>query len=296
MKWQDTNKAILATFIVVHLICICLLSKTGYQPQYLLWLFGIYAIRWMGFTCAVHRYFSHKVCRTSRWFQFVLGIWGTLTMARSPIRFASGHRHHHLYSDSDKDLHSYSKQGFVYSYIGWVVSKRYDEKVLRRVRDLTRYPELVWLNRLYFVPNLALFAALYAMGGLPALAYGGFASAVLTWHVAFSATVLFHVIGQRPNETGDNSCNSLLLALFTFGEGWHNNHHANMNSAKLGHEWWQIDLGYYLFVFLEKIGLVWDLNRSTVAPMRRRVPDTKVHPELARRLPDLVRHGRSKAA
>ena len=157
MNWQDINKGILATFITVHVLFLYLAIQTGFKTEYLYWVAGMYSIRWMGFTCAVHRYFSHKVCRTSRWFQFLLGVWGTLTMARSPIRFASGHRHHHLYSDSARDLHSYKQHGFLFSYIGWVVSKKYDEKILGRVKDLCRYPELVWLNRLYFVPNLCVF-------------------------------------------------------------------------------------------------------------------------------------------
>ena len=248
MILQDTNKGMLATFVLVHGLCAYLIVKTGFEFKYLLWTLALYCVRWMGFTCAVHRYFSHKVCRTSRWFQFILGVWGTLTMARSPIRFASGHRHHHLYSDREKDLHSFSRQGFLSSYIGWVLSKRYHEDNLGRVGDLKRYPELVFLNRFYFVPNLLLLYGLYAIGGLPALTYGGMLSIVMNWHVAFSVTILFHLVGKPDYETGDHSRNSFLLGLLTFGEGWHNNHHANMSSAKLGHEWWQIDFGYYCLV------------------------------------------------
>jgi stearoyl-CoA desaturase (delta-9 desaturase) len=143
-----------------------------------------------------------------------------------------------------------------------VVSKRYDEKLLGHVADLQRYPELVWLNRLYFVPNIALLGALYAVGGLPALTYGGLVSIVITWHLAFSATVLFHILGKPAYETGDESKNSFLLGVLLCGEGWHNNHHANARSCNLGHEWWQLDIGYMVFVAFEKCGLVWSLNKA----------------------------------
>ena len=161
MPIKDINVSILSTFIGVHLLTAFLLINTDFRPEYVFWLTGLYYFRWFGFTCAVHRYFSHKVCRTSRWFQFVFAIWGVMTMARSPIRFASGHRHHHIYSDSHRDLHSFSKQGLFMSYIGWVISKRYHEDNFGHVADLQRYPELVYLNRWYFVPNLILLYFLY---------------------------------------------------------------------------------------------------------------------------------------
>lgn len=219
-------------------------------------------VRWLGFTCAVHRYFSHRVCRTSRVFQFVLAIWGTLTMARSPIKFASGHRHHHLHSDRPRDLHS-PGNGYFQAYLGWVISKDYDERKLGLVGDLLRYPELVWLNRLYFLPNLLLLVPLYYMGGATAVVYGGGVSVLAVWHLAFSVTVLFHTVGWQAYETSDSSRNSFVLGLLTFGEGWHNNHHANMSSAKMGHQPYQIDIGFLTFRLFELMGLVWDLNKST---------------------------------
>ena len=183
-------------------------------------------------------------------------------MARSPIKFASGHRHHHLYSDRKNDLHCATHQGLFGAYIGWVVSNRYDEKKLGHVSDLERYPELVWLNRLYFLPNLALLYVLYVVGGETGLVYGGFMSIIITWHLAFAVTVLFHSVGTPAYETGDDSKNSFLLGVLMCGEGWHNNHHANARSCRLGHEWWQLDLGYGVFVIFEKLGLVWSLNKA----------------------------------
>ena len=262
MKLRETNVSILSVFIAVHVITAYAITQVSFDASYLVLAAGVTLFRWLGFSCAVHRYFSHRVCRTSRWFQLMLAIWGTLTMARSPIKFASGHRHHHLYSDRSGDLHSPKQHGVLQAYIGWVVSKRYDESKLGHVEDLKRYPELVVLNKLYFLPNLAFLYGLYLVGGLSAVVYGGLLSIILTWHIAFAATVLFHIAGSPAYDTGDDSKNCIVLGILTCGEGWHNNHHANPRSARLGHEWWQFDLGYWVLVAFEKLGLIWSLNRA----------------------------------
>lgn len=262
MNAKDFNFGILGTLLSMHALAFYAVSACPITLDGVIFLTGVTLCRWLGFSCAVHRYFAHRVCRTSRWFQFILGVWGTLTMARSPIKFASGHRHHHLYSDRNGDLHSPKHDGLLGAYVGWVVSKRYNEKNLGHVSDLERYPELIWLNKLYFAPNLVFFYVLYVAGGATALTYGGLVSVILTWHMAFSVTVLFHFIGTPTYETGDDSKNSAILGVLMCGEGWHNNHHANSRSCRLGHEWWQLDLGYVVFLGLEKIGLVWSLNKS----------------------------------
>ena len=265
MNRKDLNLMMLLMFVVFHAVAFAAIVRCPFTVKSAVWLICSVYFRWLGFSCAVHRYFSHRVCRTSRWFQFLLGVWGTLTMARSPIKFASGHRHHHLYSDRCADLHSPRHRGFLGAYIGWVVSKSYDEKRLGRVGDLLRYPELRWLNKYYFLPNLALCLFLYKVGGNDALTYGGLASVIVTWHIAFASTVLFHNVGSAAYRTGDESKNSFFLGLLLCGEGWHNNHHANARSARLGHEWWQFDAGYWVFVGFERLGLIWNLNKATGA-------------------------------
>lgn len=262
MRLHDVNFSILIVLFSMHLVAATALLNVRFEPRYLLLAFGIAFFRWLGFSCAVHRYFSHRVCRTSRWFQFLLGIWGTLTMARSPIKFASGHRHHHMYSDGPRDLHSPRQIGALGAYLGWVVSNRYDENLLGHVADLKRYPELVWLNRWYILPNILFLYGLFIIGGMEFLVYGGLLSIIITWHTAFAVTVMFHITGEPAYETGDDSKNSFVLGFLTCGEGWHNNHHANPRSARLGHEWWQIDIGYGVFWTLEKMGLIWNLNKS----------------------------------
>ncbi|MCA9810557.1 MAG: hypothetical protein KC473_09480, partial [Candidatus Dadabacteria bacterium] len=118
-----------------------------------------------------------------------------------------------------------------------------------------------------------LLVALYAIGEMPAFAYGGLLSTLLVWHVAFSVTVVFHCIGAPRYETYDESKNSLILGLLTFGEGWHNNHHANMASCRMGEYWYELDVGYLVFLVLEKLGLVWDVNKSVGSRIYRPVED-----------------------
>ncbi|MGD9729484.1 MAG: acyl-CoA desaturase [Nitrospiraceae bacterium] len=281
MKSSDINFTILSTFIAVHGVTIWALWEAGFEYSYLGWALGIYTVRWLGFTCAAHRFFAHRVCRTSRTVQFLMGVWATLTMARCPIKFASGHRHHHLYSDTNRDLHSPSRNGLLSAYIGWVISNDYDEERLGRVGDLKRYPELVILNRFYYVPNALLLAVLYSAGGMPALAYGGLLSTSIVWHVAFSVTVAFHRIGTPRYETYDESRNSLILGLLLFGEGWHNNHHANMSSCRMGERSYEIDVGYLVFLVLEKLGIVWDVNKTIGSRIYRRLEGnpTQISPQ-----------------
>lgn len=261
MSKAGLNYQVLITLVGIHLATIWGLVNANFSiPLLLVAIIGFY-LRWLAFTCVVHRYFSHKVFKTSRFIQFLLAIWGTLTLVRSPIRFASGHRHHHLYSDTNKDLHSIRISGFFRSYIGWVIDNSYHEDTIGLVADLKKYPELVWLNKLYFLPTLLLLSFLYFYFGLDALVYMGLLPAVFTWHVAFAVTVLFHSVGEKTHETNDESRNSDVLGILLLGEGWHNNHHADMSCARLGLNKGNLDLGFQFLVLLEALGLIRSLRR-----------------------------------
>lgn len=147
---------------------------------------------------------------------------------------------------------------------------RTDERV---VKDWLRFPELRWLERLDFVAPLLLAALMYGLGsylqaykpelgvtGSQLLAWGFLISTVAVYHVTYSINSLAHRFGRVRYETRDDSRNNFLLALLTFGEGWHNNHHYYQSSARQGFYWWEIDITYYLLVMLSWVGLVWDLR------------------------------------
>jgi len=277
LSWAQVNKRILVIFILVHLITLYLVLTVPFKVEYLYFAIGMFYLRWAVLSCFFHRYFAHRVCKTSRFFQFLMGLFGTLSMVRGPLTFASGHRLHHHKADTEGDLHSIHQQSVFYSYLGWVINKGYDENTIGRINDLKKYPELCYLTRFYYTPNLILLYVIYHFFGLGVMTWAGLVSIIFNWHIAFSTTILFHVVGGRDYDTKDKSRNSFLLNLLTLGEGWHNNHHHNMSSARIGHKWWQIDPGFWLFWVFEKLGLVWKLNKTTSQPKGNTTKRTQPH-------------------
>ncbi len=224
---------------------------------------ALYVVRMWALTAGYHRYFSHRSFKTSRAFQLVLALLGSLCVQKGPLWWAAHHRHHHRYSDRYGDLHSPGLQGFLWAHMGWILTTEHNATDYDRIADFARYPELVWLNRYPLVPPVALAAVLFAAGGLPALVWGFFVSTVVLWHCTFAINSLTHMFGRRRYRTKDDSRNSLLLALVTLGEGWHNNHHYYKSSTRQGFYWWEVDLTYYVLRGLAAVGLVWDLKEPS---------------------------------
>jgi len=179
--------------------------------------------------------------------------------------WAANHRHHHRYSDQAEDIHSPTLRGFWWSHAGWILSSRYDETNFAAIKDFTRFPELVWLNKYFLVPQIAFFLGLFFAGGLPWLLWGGLIPTVLLWHGTFTINSLSHIFGKRRYLTTDTSRNNWLLAVITCGEGWHNNHHFHQNTANQGWFWWEVDFSFYALKVLSWLGLVWDLRLPSQA-------------------------------
>jgi stearoyl-CoA desaturase (delta-9 desaturase) len=211
-------------------------------------------------TAGYHRYFSHRSFRTGRVFQLVLAVLGASAAQKGPLWWAAHHRDHHRYSDGPDDIHSPLRRGFWWSHVGWILSTRYDRTKLERVRDLARFPELRWIDRNHAVAPVALAAVLFLAGGWGGLLWGFFVSTTVLWHGTFVINSLAHVMGRRRYETGDGSRNSLVLALVTMGEGWHNNHHFYPSTANQGWFWWEVDLSYAILRVLAGLGIVRDLR------------------------------------
>jgi stearoyl-CoA desaturase (delta-9 desaturase) len=131
---------------------------------------------------------------------------------------------------------------------------------LRTVRDLSRYPELRWLDRYHAIPPLMLAGICFLLGDYRGLVWGFFVSSLLSHHATFLVNSACHLWGSRRFETADASRNNMLVALITLGEGWHNNHHHHPGSASQGMEWWEVDVSYYLIRLLAWLGLVWDVR------------------------------------
>lgn len=222
--------------------------------------FALYFVRMFGITGGYHRYFSHRSFKTGRTFQFLLALFGITSMQKGPLWWGAVHRHHHQHSDEEPDYHSPSWKGFFWAHLGWVLGPDANDVDQRRIADFAKYPELRWLDRWHAVPGVALAVLLFFLGGLPALAWGFFASTVLVWHCTFAINSLTHMMGSRRYPTKDNSRNSLILALLTLGEGWHNNHHYYKASTRQGFFWWEIDITYYILKALSAVGVVWELK------------------------------------
>jgi stearoyl-CoA desaturase (Delta-9 desaturase) len=246
-------------FVLVHLACFAAFW-TGITWTAVALCITLYWLRIFGIGAGYHRYFSHRSYSTSRIFQFVLALLSQSTAQKSVLWWAAKHRHHHLHSDTELDVHSPRQRGFIYSHLGWIFSRRHDTTDLVKVEDFARYPELRWLHRYELAPAVVLALVCLAIGGWSGLVVGFFWSTVLLYHATFCINSLAHVLGRKRYVTGDDSRNNWLLAIFTMGEGWHNNHHAFQSSVRQGFRWWECDATYYVLKALSWMRLVWNLR------------------------------------
>jgi stearoyl-CoA desaturase (delta-9 desaturase) len=152
------------------------------------------------------------------------------------------------------------QEGFWWSHVGWIVSPRFDPTDWDAIKDFARYPELRWLNKYHLIPPVTLAVLLFLVGGWPWLVWGFFVSTVVLYHGTFSVNSLSHLWGSRRYATTDQSRNNFLIALWTGGEGWHNNHHHYMASVKQGFYWWEVDFSYYILKLMSWVRLVSDLR------------------------------------
>ena len=259
-------------FIGMHLACVAVVW-VGVSPVALWTAAALYAVRMFALTGFYHRYFSHRTFRTSRAVQFAFALIGAACVQRGPLWWAAHHRQHHAHADTALDPHSPTVYGFVWSHMGWFLTPKAFRTEWSRIPDLATYPELRWLDRYDTAVPVLLAAALYGLGALlhavvPAwgttggqmLVWGFFVSTVVLFHATVTINSLAHRFGRRRFDTRDDSRNNAWLALLTFGEGWHNNHHFFPGSARQGFRWWEIDLTWYGLRAMAALGLVWDLK------------------------------------
>ena len=246
-------------FALVHLSCI-LAIWTGVSVRALVICVALYWLRIFAIGAGYHRYFSHKSYSTGRVFQFLLAFLCQTTAQNSVLWWASKHRHHHLHSDTEDDAHSALHRGFFYSHVGWIFDQRHRETDMTKVEDLAAFPEIRWLHRFELVPAAAMGTVCFFLAGWSGVVVGYLWSTVLVYHSTFCINSLAHIHGKRRYVTGDGSRNNWLLAFFTMGEGWHNNHHAYQSSVRQGFRWWEVDPTFYILWGLSKIGVVWDLK------------------------------------
>jgi stearoyl-CoA desaturase (delta-9 desaturase) len=248
----------LLPMIVVHIgAAAILLLDTDWVDWLLLPVF-IY-FRGIFITVGYHRFFSHRCFKTSRVMQFIIGFFCCGNLQQGPLWWAVYHRHHHKHSDDKGDPHSPYHGGFWWAYCGWLFIPLDPE--WRTVNDLRRFPELVWLERFWQVPGILLAAVCWWVGGWNLLCVGFCLSAVISFHMTFVINTVGHMVGSQRYPTHDHSRNSFLMALFSMGDGWHNNHHQFPHAAHAGLLWWEIDSSFRVICLLERLGLVWAVRR-----------------------------------
>lgn len=264
-------------FIVLHIGCLGVVW-TGWSWTAIGIAAVLYFVRMFAITAIYHRYFCHRAYHTSRVTQFLFALFGLTAMQRGPLWWAAVHRHHHAHSDDEHDVHSPGMKGFLWAHIGWLTSSKNFPTDYRRVKDLAKFPELVFLNRFDILGPALLLVLLYGFGtalaayapglgtsGLQLVVWGFFISTTVLFHATCFVNSLAHCFGNQRFDNEDDSRNSLLLALITLGEGWHNNHHHYQASARQGFYWWEIDISYYIIRLMGLLGIVWNIKAVPVA-------------------------------
>jgi stearoyl-CoA desaturase (delta-9 desaturase) len=246
-------------FVAVHLMCLGVIW-VGWSWTAVLVAVGLYAVRMFAVTGFYHRYFSHRSFSTSRAGQFVLALVGASAAQRGPLWWSAHHRKHHRYADTENDVHSPHEHGFWWAHMGWITAPVNFPTDLDQVPDLAKYPELRFLDRFDILVPLLLAVTLFLIGGWQLLIWGFFISTVVLFHATCLINSAAHLWGKRRYDTEDESRNNWLLAIITFGEGWHNNHHKYPGSTRQGFFWWEIDLTYYGLKVLQWLRVIRDLR------------------------------------
>ncbi|MCB1208626.1 MAG: acyl-CoA desaturase [Verrucomicrobiales bacterium] len=246
-----------------------------------------YSLTVWGIGLGFHRLFTHRAFRANRVIEFGLAFLGSMSAQGSVLRWCAVHRRHHQYSDHDGDPHSPHTEGegvkgllkgMWHSHMGWLFREN-PPALDKAVADLAKDKMVMWVDRMF--PAITLFS-LFSPALVGWLLTGTWEGTLATWiwagpiriflfhHVTWSVNSVCHLWGARPFKTKDQSRNHPIVALLSFGEGWHNNHHAFPNSARCGMAWWEIDISYMLLWTWEKLGLAWDLHLPEAALAERR--------------------------
>ncbi|GAA0166358.1 hypothetical protein Leryth_003056 [Lithospermum erythrorhizon] len=255
-KWSlfDIRRAVGVGLL--HLLCVFAPFTFSWDAFFL--AFGLYVITGLlGITLSFHRNLSHGSFKLPKWLEYLFAYCGLHALQGDPIEWVSTHRTHHQFTDSEKDPHS-PIEGFWFSHIGWVFdSENLAEKCgkTKNAWDLEKQPFYRFLQNTYILHPLALGLILYAMGGFSFIVWGMGVRTVWLYHITWLVNSACHTWGIQSWNTGDLSRNNWWVAIFAFGEGWHNNHHAFQYSARHGLEWWQLDMTWYVVRILQTIGL-----------------------------------------
>jgi fatty-acid desaturase len=217
----------------------------------------------LGIGMGYHRLLTHRSYKTPKWVEYVLTICGTLALEGGPIFWVAVHRVHHLNTDHEGDPHS-PRDGGLWAHMGWIMTGQAmhsgSAELLPYVPDLRRDKFQVWISRWHWIPITALGVILLVVGGWEFVMWGIFLRTVIGLHTTWLVNSATHMWGSQRFSTGDTFKNNFWIAMLTFGEGWHNNHHAQPQSARHGLAWYEFDLNWYGISALRAFGLARDIK------------------------------------
>ncbi len=230
----------------------------------------------LGIGIGYHRLLTHRGFKVPRYLEYFFAICGSLALQGGPIFWVGLHRIHHARSDKEGDPHS-PREGFFWAHMGWIIfgtGLHSDSTQLGRYApDLAKDKFYVWLSNYHYVPQIILGVILFAIGGLPMVLWGTFLRVSVGLHITWLVNSATHVWGTQRFKSGDDSRNNWWVALMSFGEGWHNNHHAHAASARHGLAWYEIDLNWYAISALKLFGLAKDVRTVDIHTAPRRIEE-----------------------
>ncbi len=217
----------------------------------------------LGIGLGYHRLLTHRAYKTPKWFEYFVTVLGTMTLEGGPIFWVATHRNHHKYTDQPGDPHS-PRDGRWWSHMGWIVggtSMHGDtSKLAPQVPDLINNKFHVWISKWHWVPLTVTGFIILALYGWPVTLWAVFFRVTFGLHCTWLVNSACHLWGSQRFATGEDSRNNWWVSLLTFGEGWHNNHHAHAQSARHGLAWWEIDITWYTIKLLSFIGLATNIR------------------------------------
>ncbi|HEY2462400.1 MAG TPA: acyl-CoA desaturase [Candidatus Acidoferrum sp.] len=231
---------------------------------FLWWLAGS-----LGIGVGYHRLLTHRGYKTPVWLEYFLTFCGTLALEGGPIAWVATHRVHHQNTDKEGDPHS-PRDGGLWAHMGWIVTGKAmhqnTAELLPYVPDLRKHKFHMFISKYHWVSMVLLGAILYPIGGWSCVMWGVFLRTIVGLHATWLVNSATHMWGSQRFITGDTSTNSFWVAILTFGEGWHNNHHAAPQAARHGLVWYEIDMNWYAIYVLRAVGLVWDVKQPKFKP------------------------------
>eukprot|EP00878_Enallax_costatus_P002339 GHUV01002515.1.p1 GENE.GHUV01002515.1~~GHUV01002515.1.p1 ORF type:complete len:452 (+),score=101.72 GHUV01002515.1:137-1357(+) len=263
-EYNEKDRAYIGWMLFVHGLAL-LAPFTFSWGNFALFLGMYFVTGCLGITLSYHRQLAHKSFQTPKWLEYALSYCGVLSVEGEPIEWVSAHRYHHLHCDTPLDPHS-PYEGFWWSHMGWLLDNK---TTLERVHDRNNAKDMEsqawyrWIRDTYAWHVVAQLAALYAIGGLGAVVWGGALRMVWVYHITWFVNSASHCWGKQTYNTGDLSRNNWWVGIIAWGEGWHNNHHAFEFSARHGLEWWQIDITWMIIKALQTVGLATNVRLPT---------------------------------